>query len=379
MAPVTTIITIILYVLITIQLSTIILALWRLKRPPKQANTAHPFISLIRPLCGIDEFEEETLLSSFQQDYPHYEILFCVASPDDPIIPLVEKVMADYPSQQAKLLIGDNAISANPKVNNVAKGWQIAQSDWIAMTDSNLLLPADYLQTLIATFDDRTGLVSTPAVGIRPTNFWGAVEAAMLNTHQIRWQYLADLVGAGFAQGKTLFWRREVLENNGGLSALGHEMAEDVASTKIVRKAGLKVRLPPHPFPYPVGCRHFNAVWDRQLRWSRIRRFGFIWVFLPEIFVGSIPALVCAIYLASIGVFSWFIPPLLLIGWYSVEWLMAKVMKWPHSLRDILAMLVRDLMLPVLWIGCWTGKGFVWRGNAVHVNKNLAAYQPERK
>lgn len=353
------------WLLVSIQFGTVLLAFWRLKRPRKPTETRQPFIALIRPLCGIDSFEEETLLSSFQQDYPDYEILFCVASANDPVIPLVEKAIANHPTHQARLLIGDDAITANPKVNNVAKGWHATTADWIVMSDSNQILPPDYLQTLMATFDDKTGLVSTPAIGIRPLNLWGAVEAAMLNTHQIRWQYLADLFGFGFAQGKTLFWRREVLDHSGGLTALGHEMAEDVASTKIVHRAGLKVRLPPHPFPHPVGKRRFEDVWDRQLRWSRIRRFGFLWVFLPEILVGVIPPLICAIYLASVGTFSWFVPPVLFIAWYGAEWLMAKSFDWPHTLRDVFAMLIRDILLPLLWFWCWTGKGFVWRGNAV--------------
>jgi ceramide glucosyltransferase len=35
----------------------------------------------VRPLCGIDNFAEDTLRSTFGLSYPRYEILFCVASP----------------------------------------------------------------------------------------------------------------------------------------------------------------------------------------------------------------------------------------------------------------------------------------------------------
>ncbi|MCZ4061422.1 ceramide glucosyltransferase [Pantoea sp. LMR881] len=297
-------------ILCLVQAASLFVAWWRLRHrvARRSSDTPLPFIALVRPLCGKDAFEEETLRSSFLQNYPAYEILFCVASPYDPVIPLVKKVMADYPAQPARLLTGEDRISKNPKINNLNKAWQQTCSDWIVMADSNLLLPSHYLRTLVNSFDDQTGLVSSPAVGIRPLNLWGAVEAAMLNTHQARWQLLADFAHKGFAQGKTLFWRRDVLEQGGGLAALGHELAEDVASTRLVRRAGLKVRLPPQPFPQPIGHRPLCAVWSRQLRWARIRRDGFVWLFLPEIFLGILPALGASVYLAARDVWSWGIP-----------------------------------------------------------------------
>lgn len=363
MTPIALITTLIFCLLTAMQFASVGVALWRLCRPDNVTKNAVPFIALVRPLCGLNSFEEATLRSSFLLNYPCYEILFCVASRDDPVIPLVEKMIACYPEQPARLLIGEDRISGNPKLNNLNKAWHDSASEWVAMADSNLLLPADYLQQLVAAYQADTGLVSSPASGILPLNLWGSLEAAMLNTYQARWQFLSDWAGAGFAQGKTLFWRRDILVNGGGLAALGTELAEDVAATKLVRRAGLRVRLSRQPFRQPVGRRTLNEVWSRQLRWARIRRFGFLSLFIPEILMGLVPALTAAIWLAASGTFSWGVPPLLVFSWYAAEWGMAKVMGWPHRPRDVLAMLLRDIMLPALWVWCWTGRGFSWRGH----------------
>ena len=56
-----------------------------------------PPVSLVRPLRGLETFSEETLRASFELDYPDYELLFCVQAPHDPIIPLVERLIAEYP------------------------------------------------------------------------------------------------------------------------------------------------------------------------------------------------------------------------------------------------------------------------------------------
>src|SRR5262249_58434890 len=109
----------------------------------------------------------------------------------------------------------------------------------------------------------------------RPLNLWAELECAFLNTHEARWQYVADSIGLGFAQGKSMLWRREILERAGGIEALGMELAGDAASTKLVRGTGLRVRLVDRPFQQPLGARTLTEGWNRQLRWARFRPASF--------------------------------------------------------------------------------------------------------
>ncbi len=94
-------------------------------------------------------------------------------------------------------------------------------------------------------------------------------------------------------KAKPCFGARDVLDNGGGMPALGREIAEDLAATKVVRRAGLKVRLTPQPFAHPIGRRSLSAVWSGQLRWARIRRSGVFWLFLPEITHGPVTSSDC--------------------------------------------------------------------------------------
>ena len=186
------------------------------------------------------------------------------------------------------MLIGDDRVSPNPKLNNVIKGWEAAAHQWIIIADSNVLMPRDYIQRLFASWRADTGLVASPPIGCRPQGLWAELECAFLNTYQARWQYLVDSLGYGFAQGKTMLWRRADLERAGGIEALAKEVAEDAAATKIVRDAGLKVRLIDQPLAQPLGRRSAAEVWNRQLRWARLRRASFLPYFLPEIFSGGV-------------------------------------------------------------------------------------------
>ncbi len=350
--------------LLALQAGSIGLVLYRLKHVGRRVSTgALPPVTLLRPVCGIENNIEETLASGFALDHPVYEIIFCVASADDPVVPLVEGLILAHPRVPARLLIGDDVISGNPKLNNLAKGWEAARHDWIAMTDSNVELPRDYFAILFAHWTSGTGLVSSPPAGIRPVGFWAELESAFLDTYQARWQLAADQLGLGFAQGKTLFWRRDILDKAGGLAALGTEMAEDLAATKLVRRAGLKVRLVRRPFAQPLGARTFAEVWRRQLRWSQVRRMGFAGYFAAEVLTGAFLPFVGALWLVAIGVLA---APLLVafcLAWYLVEFWLARAAGWPASVRAVLAWPLRDLLLPALWAAGWTGRGFEWRGN----------------
>jgi ceramide glucosyltransferase len=136
-------------------------------------------------------------------------------------------------------------------------------------------------------------------VGSRPRNLWAELECAFLNTFEARWQYCAEAIGIGFAQGKSMLWRREVMDNGGGIRALSAEIIEDAAATKLVRGQGLSVNLVDSPFEQPLGVRGFRDVWLRQARWARTRRKTFPLFYAPEIFAGAALPCLAATYAAS--------------------------------------------------------------------------------
>jgi ceramide glucosyltransferase len=325
-------------------------------------------VSVIRPVCGLENFSEETLRSTFALDYPRYEVIFCVASGKDPVVPLVRRIIAAYPGSSARLLIGDERISTNPKLNNIFKGWQAASYDWIIIADSNVLMPRDYIRRMLAAWQPDTGLVCAPPIGCKPSGVWAELECGFLNTYQARWQYFADSIGLGFAQGKSMLWRRDDLERVGGLRALAVEIAEDAASTKVVRMNGKCVRLVDTPFGQPLGCRTAVDVWRRQLRWARLRRAAFKWCYMAEILSGGIlPMLASGIAATAAG---W--PPMTCMTvfaalWYGSEAILAYAAKWSLSLYSPFVWALRDLLLPALWTAGWLGNDIVWRGNQMDV------------
>lgn len=326
-------------------------------------------VTILRPVSGVENNLERTLASAFELEHPVFEIIFCVAKETDPVIPLVESLMKRYPFVPSSLLIGDDPISDNPKLNNLVKGWKAAKYDWIVMTDSNVLMPKDYLAQLFARWDKKTGLVVSPPLGTEPKNLSANLEAAFLNSYQARWQLTSDTIGNGFAQGKTLFWRRDVLENGGGIEALTRELAEDAAATKVVREQGLKVHLSTLPFAQPLGKKTWNPVWNRQLRWAKLRRDSFPFFFYLEILSGPVFPLLCLIIAALLGAVSFCFILIFFAVWYLAEFCVTALVGWPMSLPQMLAIIVRDTLLPVLWFSAFGKGGYQWQGHKVEIGK----------
>jgi ceramide glucosyltransferase len=356
----------------TLQLASVFAATWRCRARPRTLAVPDPApaVSLVRPLCGIEAFSEETLRSTFELDYPDYEIVFCVQRSSDPVVPLVERMIAEHPQSHARLLIGEDPISSNPKLNNCVKGWNAARHDWIILADSNVLLPKDYIQTLLKPWDEKIGLVISMPIGSRPQGFWAEVECAILNTFEARWMFAGEILGIGFAQGKNMLWRRDFLEKAGGIAALAAELAEDAAGSKIVAAAGLKIGFVDMPFEQPLGARKALDIWSRQVRWARLRRVTFPGYFAPEPIAGAfVPLLLIGI--AAYG-YDWNPIPVVAAFaalLYGAELILARSAGWFLNWASPIAFIVRDIGFPAMWITACLFDDFTWHGKAMSVKE----------
>ncbi len=359
----------------SLHIGTTLLATHRCRRSDAflPAPEGAPAVSILRPVRGVDGTDELTLASGFALDYPDFELIFCCADEDDTAVALVRRLMARNPSVKARLLIGNHAISANPKLNNLVKGWRAAGSDWIVFADSNVLMPRDYLQRLLSGWRHDTGILCSPPIACHPQGFWAELECAFLNTYQARWQYAADSLGQGFAQGKTMLVRRRDLARAGGIHALAEEIAEDAAATKLVRGLGLRATLVDAPFGQPLGERTARQVWDRQTRWSRLRRMSFPGCFGAEILTGCLlPLAAAAIAADALDVPAAALVSALAAIWLGCEALLARAAGWHLSPWSPLAWALRDALLPLVWMHAWLSDGYAWRGNEMSTAESNA-------
>ena len=142
---------------------------YRLKRRKLHAYTAadRPPISVLKPLCGLDEGLYDNLISFLEQDYPAFELVLGVADPRDPVLGLVERLRRAHPHAPLRLVVhGEDDPGANPKVVSLIHMLRHASHELILVSDSNVRAQPGYLRAVAAEMDDpRVGLVSNLIVG----------------------------------------------------------------------------------------------------------------------------------------------------------------------------------------------------------------------
>jgi ceramide glucosyltransferase len=216
------------------------------------------------------------------------------------------------------------------------------------------------MAAFVQNFTQGVGLVVGVPVAVRPENFAGRVEAFLINGHA-RLLLAASTLGLGFGVGKTMLFRRSDLARAGGVEALSDTLAEDTAISMELARQGLKTVFSHRTIAQETGARSFAEIYDRQLRWSVIRRKNVRFTFpleplaspLPAAFAGALaaPLLACPAWLGFSST---------LLVWFCAETGFALAKGWEVPAWSPLAFLAREVLALAAWLRAFTTYEVVW-------------------
>lgn len=336
-----------------------------------------PAISVLKPLCGVDEGLYENLLSFVQQRYPEYELVIGIQDPSDPAIALVEQLQAAYPEVPLRLLVhGEDDPSANPKVVSLLHMARVARYEHWLISDSNVRVDPDYLSSVAAEMEDpNVGLVSSIIIGAGGVSLGAACENLHLNTFVMGGVCVADLADHPCVVGKSMLMRRHELSKLGGLESMRSVLAEDYQLGQLYHAAGYRVALSKAPvatYNQHLTVRRFLA---RHLRWAQLRRTCALGPFLSEPLLYTSPFLLAPLLLSDA---HWFyLSAVGLCARVGSDALLARRASGHWPTFSALAFLpAKDTLLLGAWSMALVRRSVTWRGHSLRIGPGSRLVPP---
>jgi ceramide glucosyltransferase len=341
---------------------------------------ALPPISLLRPIFGLDREAYENYASFCRQDYREFEMLCCVSDESDPTIPVIQKLIADFPQRSIRLLVGSEPLGVSDKVNKLCRMAKEARYDVLVVCDSDVRVDPNFLRSVAAPFaDPAVGGVTCLYRGATDGSFAAALEALGNSTDFAAGVLVARLFsGIDFMLGAVMATTKERLTEMGGFEALVDYFSDDFELGNRIARAGHRVELSLCPVATVYPHETLTAAFRRQTRWYASIRHSRPSGHLGLIFSQALPWTLLG---AALAPHLW-----MKIAYIAAYFLLRTWMAWAvgiSGMRDDLVrrqfwmLPLRDAFAFAAWVASFFVTTIVWRGERFHVrNRRLVPVSP---
>ena len=346
-----------------------------------------PPVSILKPVRGLDPDAYENFISFCRQDYPVYEIVFCVGDRSDPVLPVIEKVIADFPQQDIRVLYGSGREATNDKVAKLARLAKEAKYEILVINDSDVRAEPEYLRTIVAPLaDHKVGAVTCFYVPTDETTIVQKLQTIGMYSDfypgiVVAWQ----LDGVKFALGPTIATSRARLAEFGGYEMIENRPADDLLVGRLIAEQGHEVKLLPYSVLTVADFQSLGDLFLKRLRWIVVMRHMRPWGHFGLIFTWGLP---WSVFAAAIA------PSALVAGGFLLAYLAVRIamtlqvasagLKQRVGWQALALIPLWDAMAFVIWLASFTRSSIRWRdrdyyirnGELVPVAATAARSQP---
>jgi len=294
-----------------------------------------------------------------------------VASPDDNAVPLIRRLIAEFPTGRIDLIICERELGINAKVSNLVQMRPHARHEVLCVSDADVCVPPDYLTEAVALLSsNQVGLVNSfyeskpqGGIGMRweafaiNADFWSQVLQS------------ASMKPIDFALGAVMLFRGADFDRVGGFASLADFLADDYQLGHHLAKAGWAIEI----LPVVVECRSepstFTGIWRHQLRWARtIRACQEIPYFMSILSNATLWPLLWLAFSFRLMVVVWAVAGMLLTRGVQGAWLEHRLTRrW--DLTSVPMAWMKDVLQIFIWGISFLGRSVSWRGVLYRVDK----------
>src|SRR6266576_663400 len=329
-------------------------------------------ISVLKPVRGLDPNAYENFASFCRQDYPEFEILFAVSDAADPAVPILQRLISDFPGRPIRVIVVEDRLGPNSKVSNLCRLVREARHDLLVITDSDVRVEPGYLRSVAALFrDPNVGGVTALYRGVDNLQFVAAMDCVGSSAAFCGAALVArELEGIKFMMGSTMATTKRHLAEIGGFEQMVDLHSDDYELGRRIAERGYRIELLPKPVWMAFPSQTLGAYLRHELRWAigiRNIRPGGHFVML---FTHGLPWAIAAAFVAP----STVVAAAYLGAYFVLRFAMAwTVGVWgrrdPVLRRRFWLLPVRDLLSFFVWLGSFGMHQIEWRGAAFTLEK----------
>jgi ceramide glucosyltransferase len=342
----------------------------RLRKLPPLDRSFSPAVSILKPVRGLDHHAYENFASFCGLDYAEYEILFAVADADDPIIPVIEKLHEDHPTQAIRLIVGVEQLGLTLKTNSLVRLAREAAHEFLVINDSDVRVEQDYLRDVVAPFaDPKVGCVTAFFRSMTEGGFATDVDAVGVPTDSSASTLVARTLGSlDFALGWTMATTKTHLAEIGGFESLVNHHSDDFALGNEIFKRGYRIELMRKPVWMVFPRETLRDFFNHELRWSILLKnlrpsgyaamamtFGLPWAVLVALVVPSLTV--------ALSYFAAYLALRLTVAWTIGVW----GLQDPVVRKKIWLVPIRDALNFCVYLASFFSNTVRWRGVAYRV------------
>jgi ceramide glucosyltransferase len=329
----------------------------------------HPPVTILKPICGLDADAYVNLASFCQQDYPDYQIIFSVRDANDPAIPLIQRIIHDFPHLDTQLVICDRVIGANLKVSNLANAVTFAKHDILFVVDSDIRVGKDYLRCVIQPLQDpQVSVITCPYRAI--ADDWVTRLQAIGSATDFHAGVLVSNLTEGikYAFGSTIVIRKQVLNSIGSFHAIADYLADDFQLGYLPSQAGHKVVLSNYVVDHVLATSTISDAFNQQIRWAKCIRVSRPWGYIGLVFTYGIITSILLLISTHASIISWMELSLTLATRLVMAWVVGVYsLKDASSKKYLWLVPIRDLLSFMIWCLGFIGDRITWRGQKLRL------------